>query len=378
MDVSRLRVIVGRAARWSGALACVAAIIPTGCFAPHGPDAVAPQTTSVRRAVAPLPATSPTTQTTDVVVLSNARCRLTVASPDSPNRWYAGPRFDAGTMTPNFHFDGVDVFGPADLTIRADPRLHDNSARGIAGEFDINGPATFAEAKPDGGSFVKIGVGELRRSSGDDYAFYRSYEVVRAPTWKTTVTDNAATVTQMCTSSIGIAYELSRTYQLLDDAPGFTVTTALRNTGPRVIDTEHYFHGFFRVGESHVETGDGARWTFPTTAPVEPHGNAEIVNVDGSSLTFATTMPARGSVYVPLPIAAPAAGRNAITVRRSNVEMTVSPGVTVTRASFWSNEQFSCPEIFSHIVVAPGEAITWTSRFTFRRLDAATKPSIRE
>jgi hypothetical protein len=314
------------------------------------------------------PATRPTTQQVPIATVSNAWGRLVLALPDVSPRWYEGQRFDAGTMVLNYHFDGIDVFGPADLSARANPRGHDATARGIAGEFDIESPATYDSANPEGGSFVKIGVGELRRSSTQPYKFYWNYPLISEPERITrSNADGSITFTQRFNSSLGIAYTLDRTYRLLSDTPGFTVTTTFQNTGTRDIDTEHYFHHFITSAGLGNQRGDAVHWTFPTTAPVDLRSPEGVTSVEGNALTFATTMPVGKTVYAAVPIAAPGGAGNEVRVRHNDMTLTITPGIAVSRFAIWCDMTRICPEMFTQLHISPGETTEWTTRYAFKR-----------
>jgi len=106
--------------------------------------------------------------------IGSERLRLEIADPVDPDRYYRGLRFSPVAAILQATWDGKDcLFAP----VEHDP-LRDNG--GLAMEFDLSNPAWppgFAEAG-EGGEFVKIGVGILKRQ-GERYAPWIDYEVVR-------------------------------------------------------------------------------------------------------------------------------------------------------------------------------------------------------
>jgi hypothetical protein len=113
--------------------------------------------------------------------LSNGQLRLKVYLPDAKAGFYRATRFDWSGMIGSLLYKGHEFYGP--WFQRVDPSVRDFSyegadivaspctaAVGPAEEFvtDANQPLGYQEAKP-GGTFVKIGVGVLKKA--DDSAY---------------------------------------------------------------------------------------------------------------------------------------------------------------------------------------------------------------
>src|SRR5438067_11361563 len=126
--------------------------------------------------------------------LSNGLLRVKLDLPDAANGFYRGTRFDWSGMIDNVDYGGHKFYGRwfqgTDAAVRdfeyrgaeivAGPNT---AATGPAEEFNTNDKALgFDESKP-GGTFLKIGVGVLRRPDERDYDHFRLYEIVDPGKW---------------------------------------------------------------------------------------------------------------------------------------------------------------------------------------------------
>src|SRR5580704_434991 len=104
--------------------------------------------------LAPLaPAAEPPQQ-----ILANKHLKLTIELPDPVHGYYRGTRFDWSGLVQRAEFAGHTVFAPWKKPPH-DPTDHDD-VTGTAEEFSE--PLGYADA-PAGGTFLKLGVGELEK-----------------------------------------------------------------------------------------------------------------------------------------------------------------------------------------------------------------------
>src|SRR5262249_2652925 len=112
-------------------------------------------------------------------------------------------------------------------------------------EFQTNGTALgFAEAKP-GETFVKIGVGVLRRAGASSYDKAKFYELVDPGQW--TVKKDAESVEfqhGLSDPATQYAYVYRKTVRLVPGKPQMVIDHALKNTGVRTIQSQVYNHNF--------------------------------------------------------------------------------------------------------------------------------------
>src|SRR4051812_23989677 len=123
--------------------------------------------------------------------ISNGQLRATLYLPDAERGFYRSTRFDWSGVIASLEFKGHQFYGP--WFTRSEPPVRDFIYRGediVAGaQSSMVGPAEefqrpqgYTTAKA-GGTFVKIGVGVLRKPDESDYSAYSPYEVADPGKW---------------------------------------------------------------------------------------------------------------------------------------------------------------------------------------------------
>src|SRR5579863_9190772 len=135
--------------------------------------------------------------------LKNGSLRVKLFLPDRASGFYRATRFDWSGMIETVEYGGHRFYGR--WFQGTDPAVRDfeyrgadiiagpnTSATGPAEEFNTNDKALgFDEAKT-GGTFLKIGVGVLRRPDDRDYDHFRLYEIVDPGKWTNRTTGTSA------------------------------------------------------------------------------------------------------------------------------------------------------------------------------------------
>src|ERR1041385_3466900 len=112
--------------------------------------------------------------------ISNGQIRAKLYLPDPKNGFYRSTRFDWSGVIGSLEYKGHEYYGT--WFNRIDPKVHDfayegseivaspfTAMLGPGEEFQTNGKALgWDEAKP-GGTFIKIGVGVLRKPDESNY-----------------------------------------------------------------------------------------------------------------------------------------------------------------------------------------------------------------
>ncbi len=125
--------------------------------------------------------------------LSNDQIRVRVYLPDPERGFYRSTRFDWSGVIASLEFQGHQYYGPwftgTDPTVRdfiykSDTELIASPQSAITGPAEeFSRPQGFAEAKP-GGTFVKVGVGVLRKKDDAAYSAYSNYDIVSTGKWE--------------------------------------------------------------------------------------------------------------------------------------------------------------------------------------------------
>jgi hypothetical protein len=149
--------------------------------------------------------------------ISNGVIHARVYLPDAENGYYRGTRFDWSGAVSSLTYKGHSYFGQ--WFPRYDPKLHD-SITGPVEEFRTGDSAlNYAEAKP-GDTFVKIGVGVLKRPDEPRYAFRNSYELLDSGKWSVRKGSDFVEFTQeLRDPKSGYAYLYRKTLRLVSGKP---------------------------------------------------------------------------------------------------------------------------------------------------------------
>ena len=307
--------------------------------------------------------------------LKNKNLVVFVLLPDAQHGFYRGPRFDWSGMVRRVEYGG-HVFFDRTLGAVPDPSGTDTNAVGTAGEFGMSSPLGYDEALP-GETFVKIGVGELRRSDGQEYGFWKPYPIVRSGAWRIQKARNRIAFQQTLIGPRGWAYEYETIITLMGDheRPGFWVSRHLRNRGSKPILTDHYLHHF--CGIDTVPFGPAYTVTFPFPAsPVRafrPAGAVEITpSPPGSRLRLIapTPLPDGKALYGELTGYPGTAAGYAATVQAElpdgkGASISFQGDRPVSAFHVYGTSQVICPEPFTLIRLAPHAELRWEVRYTF-------------
>lgn len=320
--------------------------------------------------VGPLPGSAPG------VTLSRGDLQVHVALPDAQRGFYRSTRFDwSGIITgvsmkgSRFYgawFDGVapsvhDFVDTADGVV-VGPR---NAATGPVEEFANRDGETVPgyNAAPAGGSFIKIGVGRLRKDNLQPYDHFSPYAIVDGGSWHISRgKDRITFVQRVAPDAGGYGYEYEKTIRL---APGGVMTIAhrLRNIGTLPINTQVYNHNLARFDNADIGPGVSVRFPFAVTGPVSA---PKLATVAGDSLHYDATLAPGDRVQLPAQPGDPATVPGPFRVTGANgASITMQTDTPLVRSVLWSIRHAVAVEPFTAIHVAPGAQQRWNWRYTF-------------
>ncbi|HKV38545.1 MAG TPA: hypothetical protein VJX67_04970, partial [Blastocatellia bacterium] len=154
--------------------------------------------------------------------ITNGQIRLKLYLPDSTQGYYRGTRFDWSGAIGSLEYNGHQYYGP--WFDRVDPAVHDyrylgreiiaspcSGATGPVEEFQTNGAALGWDEAKVGGTFIKIGVGVLRKDDAK-YDYVKQYELVDPGQW--TVErhhDSISFIQELTNPSSGYSYVYRKT-----------------------------------------------------------------------------------------------------------------------------------------------------------------------
>ena len=204
------------------------------------------------------------------VELSNGVLKARAYLPDLERGYYRSTRFEWGVLA-SLEFKGHSFYGPwftkYDATV-GNFEFRDGAV--VVGDHNwISGPVEeFAvplgyDEAPAGGTFVKIGVGHLRKpADGSAYRFSNFYDVVDPGTWTSKTSPTSVESThQVKDSGAGFGYDYTKVTRLVPGAPQMVIEHRLRNTGTKPFESSTYNHNFM-VMDGHP-TGPGLVFIAP-------------------------------------------------------------------------------------------------------------------
>src|SRR4051812_45110411 len=196
--------------------------------------------------------------------ISNGQIRAVLYLPDAHAGFYRGTRFDWSGVVGSLKYRGHEYYGP--WFHKVDPGIRDvdyddsgvvvsdrSSTIGPAEEYQPDGkPLGYDDAK-GGGTFIKIGVGVLRKPKNETkYDHYKPYEIVDTGKWTVHKTPAAVEfIQEISDPSSQYGYRYTKVVRLDKEKPLLVIEHALRNTGSRTIQSTMYNHNFLPF-ENHA------------------------------------------------------------------------------------------------------------------------------
>jgi len=298
-----------------------------------------------------------------MTVLENKRLRVEIIDPNQQSR-YHGPRFEWSGMVWQITLDGRHTFCRT-----SDVRDVIDSGVGLAEEAAE--PLGFDEIG-EGGDFVKLGIGVLRKHNNEPYGFWKPYPIVDAPKFEVASTPPSLTHTQVLRGPRGWGYRYSKTVALAGDKPALTITHEIENIGTKPISTTQYNHNFMIFDNNPVGPGYSACFGFKPAIDGD-FDLRGIVEFADSCVGYRRAFDGK-PLFVAIKGFADSIEHNRIIVQhhQSDTGVGIAGDFPLAKLHFFTTPEMICPEPFVDLDVEPGEKQQWTRIYTFRGGDDAT------
>jgi hypothetical protein len=293
--------------------------------------------------------------------ISNSTIHAKLYLPDATDGYYRATRFDWSGVISSLEWNGHKYFGQ--WFPRYDPKLND-AIMGPVEEFQTNLNALgYDEAKP-GETFVKIGVGVLKKPEEPAYRQFGTYDIVDNGKWTVNRGADFVEFIQDLTGPNGYAYRYTKVVRLAKDKPILTLEHTLRNTGKKTIENSVYEHNFYMLdGEP---TGPDFTVTFPfqLTNTADFRGLAE---VQGTQLRYLKELQRGQTAQSELKGFGATAADYDIRVENSKTGAAVRQrgDRPISRINFWSIRTTLCPEAYVSMKIEPGQEFKWNISYEF-------------
>ena len=308
--------------------------------------------------------------------ISNGQLRVKLYLPDAQKGYYRGTRFDWSGVIASLEYKGHNFYGP--WFDRTDPQTHDyvylggevvagpcSAISGPVEEFGANGQVLgWEEAKP-GGTFIKIGVGALRKD-GERYDPYRLYEIVDTGKWSVKRTaDSVEFVQELTDPSSGYAYIYRKTVRLEPGRPVMLLEHSLKNTGRRAIQSTAYDHNFLVLDHQPPGPDFSISLPFQIHSPHSPRNT--LLQIRENHLVYTKVL--ENEEVASTPVLGFGAGSNDYDIRIENSKVGAGVRILGDRplafVNFWSMRNVLSMEPFISIGVEPGSEFTWKMSYEY-------------
>lgn len=316
-------------------------------------------------------------QTPPQVVLSNGPLKVLLYLPDAANGFFRGTRFDwAGIIgrleyANHVYYDRwFSRMDPAtrDWTVAPEVVAGPNTAiTGPAEEFQM--PLGY-DAAQAGGSFVKIGVGVLKKP--DDNAAYSSmrlYDIVDPGVRTLDVTPIAATFTHNLNDpASGYGYSYTKTIRLTPGQPEMRIEHRLKNTGRQRLETTVYNHNFLALDGLTTGAGFVVKTPYEIVSARPP--NPALADIAGHEVIYLADLTDRQTVATPLSGFGPTSADYDFRVEhaKAGVGVRITGDRPLASAALWSMRTTLAVEPFVAIAIDSGQEFTWNITYTYYKI----------
>ena len=281
--------------------------------------------------------------------------------PDAQAGYYRGTRFDWSGAIARLRWKGHEYFG--EWFEEHDPLIHD----GITGpveEFRTGESALgYAEANA-GESFVRIGVGAVRKPAEPAYRRFATYDIVDPGAWKVTTAADSVTFVHVLADTNGYAYSYTKTLRLAADS--LVLEHTLKNTGRKPIVTSVYNHNFFTMDRQPTGPDVVVRFGFdPRSRADRPLGPLAVLQ--GRELHYTRVLEKGQNAATEIEGFGTSASDYDFRVenRKTRAGVHVTGDRPLSKIVFWSAPKTVCPEPYIDVSAAPGQESSWRITYKF-------------
>jgi len=290
--------------------------------------------------------------------ISNGIIQANLYLPDAQKGYYRGARFDWAGVISALNYKGHSYFGQ--WFEKYSPTLHD----AITGPVDAFYPVGFDEAKA-GEQFLKIGIGMLVKQQEPKYSIATPYEIANSGKWKVKKKSNRVIFTHKLEAN-GYGYKYTKTVELIKGKPDLKLSSKLKNTGTRPIESNVYNHNFFVMDQ--VTTGPDYVVTFPFPVTGELTTGKDLGKLVGNQLVYVKPLVKGNTVFSPGLVGFGSEAKD-YDIRLENQKTGAAVRITgdqpLLKMVFWSAYKTVCPEPYIAINVKPGESQKWNINYEF-------------
>jgi hypothetical protein len=319
--------------------------------------------------------------TAPTINIGNDILHVAVYPPNATTGFYRGTRFDWSGVIGSLKFAGHDYYGP--WFSKTDPTVIDFVRRGsdiVAGpcsaitgpaeEFLSTGKALGYDEAPAGGTFIKIGVGVLRKPDTGPYNSFRLYQIIDPGKREIRSTQSSVEfIHEVFDPSSGYGYKYRKTIRLVPGKPEMVIEHTLTNTGKRPLETSVYDHNFLVLDKQSI--GPDFRVTVPFKIhPMQPIKPDAAAKVQGNQIVYTRELQFNQGFAMNFDGFGPTSHDYNIKVENTKVGagMSVISNRPLESIEIWSIRSVLAVEPYVHMSIKPNESFSWHYVYSYYKL----------
>jgi hypothetical protein len=311
------------------------------------------------------------------VEIKSDRISARIYLPDKERGFYRATRFDWSGIIFDLEFAGHHLYKPwftsTDETVRDFVYKTDGIA--VAPNSAMTGPVEefqkpigYDTAKP-GETFLKVGVGLLRKADDTPYQFAKHFELVDGGTWTTRKTSNSITFEQVLgNAQSNYGYIYTKTLRLLGKERQLVIEHHLRNIGQLPITTVVYDHNFLTIDDKTIGTDYSITvpYDIKPNRPLDP----KFVTIAGNRAEYIADLHGedRASFNMQGFSDSPKDYDFRIVNKSAQLEVRIVGDHPLANANVWSIRNVIGVEPFINVSADPGKEFAWIYTYTYSDL----------
>jgi hypothetical protein len=305
--------------------------------------------------------------------IGNGQLKARVYLPEAKSGFYRGTRFDWSGVIGSLEYRGHNYVSPwyqdtdakvLDFEYRGDKIVTGPSTTmlGFPEEFSTAPskiPLGWDEAKA-GGTFVKIGVGVLRKPDDAIYDHTRLYPIVDGGHWSVKRKSNSIEFTQLLRDAqSGYGYTYVKKVSLTPGKAQLVIEHSLKNTGTKLLRGQVYDHNFTRWDD--MPPGPDYRISLGFEARLEELAAGAPLSFKGRSVTFSRPLVDKDTMrFTPTGFGATAADYDfRIDNRKLGIGLHFSADQPLAQLAIWGMRTVFAVEPFIAFNIEPGAEFRW-------------------
>jgi hypothetical protein len=309
--------------------------------------------------------------------ISNGTLVVKLYLPDAKTGFYRGTRFDWSGVIYSLQYQGHNYYGP--WFTKTAPQVHDfiydgpdivagpcSAITGPVDEFSTGEKALGYDQAPAGGTFLKIGVGVLRKPDKSEYDKYVLYDIVDPGKWTVRQNPDEIEFSQEVSDPLsGYGYLYTKTVTLVPGKPEMLIRHELKNIGKRLIESNVYDHNFLVL--DHQPTGPDFQIKLPFDFKTKEQLDPKFAEKQGQAFAYRKLLQGHDTVAATFLGygATPADYNIVIENRKVGMGMKVSGDRPLASLSLWSIRSVLAMEPYIDMSIAPGQELAWTYTYTY-------------